>query len=171
MQQPRMIVLALIAQGRNYGLAMEEFVEASRMRQWAKIGSSTIYKALQDLKRDKCLSGKAGEAKRGPGKTTFAMTAKGKAELEERIAEALGSDAPVYSDRIAGLIFSVTLPNAKARKLVEGSIAGLEEGLVDLAREKARVKGDAIAEITLDYYRSIYRAEQKAMQAMLEKVL
>ena len=166
-----MIVLALVAMGRDYGLAMEAFIEDARMRLWAKIGSSTIYKALKDLEHDRCLTGRLGSAKRGPGKRTFRMTARGVRELEARIEEALSSRAPVYSDRIAGLIFSASISRDKARPLIEMAIAGTDGALEEIKREKSRKKGDEIAQITLDYYRSIYRAEQKAMAAMLARVM
>jgi len=164
-----MITLALVAMGRDYGLAMEEFVEGARMRMWAKIGGSTIYKALKDLERDKCLTGRLGEAKRGPGKKTFKMTAKGTRELEARIEEALSSGAPVYSDRIAGLILSLSLPKAQRTPLIKQSIAGLDGAIEQLREERKLHHGDKVAGIVLDYYTTIYKAEQKAMRAVLEQ--
>jgi len=169
MQQPRMIVLALVAQGRDYGLAMEEFVERSRMRLWAKIGGSTIYKALKDLERDKCLTSKRGEAKRGPGKKVFSLTFKGEKELQAQVGEALASDASVYSDRIAGLILSLSLPKVERAPLIEHSIAGLDGAIKQLRKERKLHPGDEVAGIVLDYYAAIYKAEQKAMRAVLER--
>ena len=169
MQQPRMIVLALVAQGRDYGLAMEEFVERSRMRLWAKIGGSTIYKALKDLEKDKCLTSKRGDAKRGPGKKVFKLTAKGERELETQVGGALASDASVYSDRIAGLILSLSLPKAQRTPLIKRSIVGLDSAIEQLQEERERHPGDEVAGIVLDYYTTIYKAEQKAMRDVLER--
>jgi len=166
-----MIVLALVAQGRNYGLAMEEFVESSRMRLWAKIGTSTIYKALKDLESDKCLTSRLGEAKRGPGKKVFKLTARGKRELESLVGKALASRESVYSDRIAGLVFALSLPQAKARAQIGATIEGLDGALQSLEDERRRMAGDQLAGALLDYYRDIYKAEQKAMRAVLERLV
>lgn len=171
MQEPRMIVLALVAQGRDYGLAMEEFVERSRMRLWAKIGASTIYKALKELEADKCLTSRRGEAKRGPGKKVFKLTAKGARELEALVGEALASQESVYSDRVAGLIFALSLPRAKARAKVDGAVKGMDMALEGIREERMRQAGDELASIVLDYYATIYKAEQKAMKAVRERLL
>jgi len=171
MQQPRMIVLALVAQGRDYGLAMEEFVAATRMRLWAKIGTSTIYKALKDLEKDGSLTSQVGEAKRGPGKKVFKLTARGKKELEVLVGAALGSDAPVYSDRIAGMVLALSLPKAKARTMIEGSMEGLGHGIAEIDEERKTRKGDPVALAVLNYYATIYKAEQKAMRKFLDEVL
>jgi len=166
-----MIVLALVAQGRDYGFAMEDFVEQSRMRLWAKIGSSTIYKALKDVEADKCLTSTRGEAKRGPGKKVFKLTAKGTRELERLVGEALASTESVYSDRIAGLVFSLSIPRDTARTRVRATINGLDGALTSLKDERKRMAGDALAGIVLDYYSAIYKAEQKAMKSVLDELL
>lgn len=171
MQDPRMIVLALVAQGRNYGLAMEEFVEESRMRLWAKIGGSTIYKALKDLERDGSLTSMRREAKRGPGKKVFSLTKKGEKELEALVGAALSSRESVYSDRIAGMVLALALPKAKARKMLGNTIEGLGQGIDEIRAEKRARKDDPVAAAVLDYYTTIYKAEQKALRDVLEKVL
>lgn len=166
-----MIVLALIAQGCNYGLAMEEFVESARMRLWAKIGTSTIYKALKDLEADGCLTSERGEAKRGPGKKVFALTEKGRQALLRFVAEALASEESVYSDRIAGLVFSMALGPVAARPMIEGAIEGMQQAGKLIEEERAKQQGNALADIILDYYAAIYRAEQEAMRAVRSLLL
>jgi DNA-binding PadR family transcriptional regulator len=166
-----MIVLALVAQGRDYGLAMEEFVAMSRMRMWAKIGTSTIYKALKDLERDGSLTSQRGEAKRGPGKKVFKLTDRGRKELEVLLTAALTSREPVYSDRIAGLALALSLPKAKARAMITRTIDGLDHGIEELKAEKRARRGDPVATAVLDYYATIYKAEQKAMRAILNQAL
>ena len=163
-----MIVLALVAQGRDYGLAMEEFVERARMRLWAKIGTSTIYKALKDLEADGCLTSQREDAKRGPGKKVFALTAKGREELASRIADALSSEESVYSDRIAGLVFSLSLGRAEASTLIRRAIDGMELALDGVRQEQVKQAGNPMASIILDFYTAVYEAERKAMRAVLQ---
>ena len=136
MQQPKMIVLGLIAQGMKYGLEMENFVKASKMRLWARIGNSTIYKTLRDLQEDGCVSAQASVAKRGPGKTVYDLTKKGTHTLSELVGGALSSRESVYSDRIAGLVFALSLPRDEARRMITESIVGMDLAIREIAKEK-----------------------------------
>ncbi len=170
MQQPKMIVLGLITQGMNYGLEMEKHVEATNMRLWAQIGTSTIYKALRDLEAEECVTARPGIAKRGPGKTVYEITNKGKKTLDHLVGEALTSHESVYSDRIAGLVFALSLPKAKAREKVAHCVEGLNHALETLADERQR-RDIRSAQIVIDYYRDVYEAERRALIAVQENIL
>ncbi len=170
MQQPKMIVLGLLAQGMKYGLEMEKFVEATNMRLWARIGNSTIYKALLDLQKDGRVEARTEAAERGPGKTVYRLTKKGRKDFAALVGEAMFSEDPVYSDRIAGLVFSLSLPPGKVDALIGKSIAGLSEGLKEIARQKTVRKEDKLAQVVLDFYETVYRAEQAAMEKV-KKIL
>ncbi|NKB32793.1 MAG: hypothetical protein GKR91_06810 [Pseudomonadales bacterium] len=163
MQQPKMIVLGLIAQGWNYGLEMKQFIEHSNMRMWAQIGSSTIYKSLRDLEAESSVTARPETAKRGPGKTVFDITEKGQQRFDDLVGEALSSQESVYSDRIAGMVLSFFLPRASARKKISACVENLEKGLLIIQAEKKK-RTSEVALITLDYYRDIYRAELRALR-------
>jgi DNA-binding PadR family transcriptional regulator len=166
MQQPNMIVLALIAQGFNYGLEMEKFIDRSKMRQWAQIGKSTIYKALKDLQASGDVTAKVEAAERGPGKTVFKLTRKGRKNLEVLVSEAMRSRESVYSDRIAGLVFTRSLPKSTALGLVEQSIEGLAHAIEKIEQESQATVDRPIAQLVIDFYKKIYQAEQQAMLGM-----
>lgn len=170
MQHPKMIVLGLLSMGMKYGLEMEEFIERSNMRLWAQIGGSTIYKTLNDLKADDCVSVKLTAAKRGPGKKEFRLTTRGKEQFQDYVEQSLYSEASVYSDRIAGLVFALSLPRHKAAKYIKNTIEGLGGALDTIAREKRQRKSSASARIVLDFYASVYKAEQEALQAALGEI-
>jgi len=168
MQHPKLIVLGLLASGIKYGLEMEKFIEATKMRLWARIGSSTIYKTLLDLQKDGAVTAKPGTAERGPGKMVYALTKRGKADLAGHIGVALASDESVYSDRIAGMVFALTLPPKEARAKIDASRKGLDQALNEIAAEKGRQKDHPMAQIVLEFYETVYRAEQAAMQKALK---
>ncbi len=163
MQHSKMIVLGLLGQGMKYGLEMEKHIKTTRMRYWARIGSSTIYKALLDLQKDGSVTAKLGKAERGPGKTVYTLTKQGKKNLSSLVNESLKSDQPVYSDRITGMVFAMSLPPSEAQKNLSESIKSMGNVLSQITTEKATQAGHPIAQIVLDYYETVYAAEQKAM--------
>ena len=168
MQQSRMIVLALIGSGLRYGFEMEEFARKSQMREWAKIGMSTIYKVLGQLEAEGAVEVEIEESTKGPNRKAFSLTDAGKSRMQELVEEALASRSSVYSDRIAGLIFARLLPDARSREAVLHTIASLERVDDDLAAREKAASDDPVGAIVLAYYRDIYLAERKAMQAILK---
>ena len=137
MQQPKMIVLALIGAGLRYGFEMEDFARRTNMRQWAKIGMSTIYKALKDLEHDGSITSEDEESEKGPPRKSYALTENGHERMIELIAEALASDKPVYSERVAGLVFAPLMGLKRVRGAVSASLKALERNdalLVESAR-------------------------------------
>jgi len=168
MQQPRMIVLALIGTGLRYGFEMEEFARRTDLRQWAKIGTSTIYKVLADLEREGAVSVTAEESDKGPPRKAYALTDDGRARMATLIREALASDMSIYSDRIAGLVFAPLLGPEPARQAISASIAGLDRADAALTERSTGRDVDAIGLTVLDYYRAVYAAEREAMRRMLQ---
>lgn len=166
MQHPKLIVLGLIAQGMNYGLAMEQFIQKTNMRDWAEIGGSTIYKVLRDLEKEGALTVEKREGARGPGKNVYKLTSSGRAELGRLVGQALASRESVYSDRIVGLFFALSLPRQKARKAVGEAAEGLAGAIAETRTQKEKQDHDPIAEIILDFYETVYAAEQRALRAM-----
>ena len=166
MQQPRMIVLALVGSGLRYGFEMEEFAQSSQMRQWAKIGMSTIYKALSELERDGAIAVEVEKSDRGPARKSYSLTAAGRSLMVEMVAAALASESSVYSDRVAGLVFSPLLGQDEQQSQIEDSIRRLKDVSADLAEREAALK-DQMGRIIVRYYREIYAAEIQAMEAVL----
>lgn len=170
MQQPKMIVLALLGTGLRYGFEMEDFARRTNMRQWAKIGMSTIYKALKDLEREQALTVEMEESAVGPARKAYTLTEAGRARMADLIGEALASDMPVFSPRIPGLVFAPLMGAERAAEAIDGSIHGLERADALLA-ESLEVEGmDAIGAAIVEYYRAVCDAEREAMRKVLAVV-
>ncbi len=167
MQKPRMIVLALIGTGLRYGFEMESFAKRTEMRQWAKIGMSTIYKTLNDLERDGAISVELEESDKGPLRKAYALTPRGREQMAALIREALASNASVYSERIAGLIFAPLLGAKHSHTAISGAISGLEQADAKLLEGLQREGIDGIGRAVVDYYRTIYDAERVAMKKIM----
>lgn len=170
MQQPKMIVLALIGTGLRYGFEMEEFARRTNLRQWAKIGMSTIYKALKDLEREGSITAKNEESDRGPARKSYALTEDGRARMIGLIGRALTSDMSVYSERIAGLVFAPLMDPKQARRAISAAVVTLERSDAILV-ESAKTPGmDSIGWAVVDYYRAVCAAEREAMRKVLEAI-
>jgi DNA-binding PadR family transcriptional regulator len=167
MQQPKMIVLALLGTGLRYGFEMEDFARRTNMRQWAKIGMSTIYKALKDLEREGSITAATEESDKGPERKSYALTAEGRARMIALIDEALASDMPVYSERIAGLVFAPLLGRKHAKQAVSASAKALERNDALLAGSEKAPGMDSIGLAVVEYYRAVYAAEREAMRKVL----
>lgn len=166
MQQPKMIVMGLIGRGIDYGFEMERHIDLTRMRLWARIGKSTIYKALRDLQRDGAVTQKSESAARGPGKTVYRLTTAGKKSLAHLVKSALQSRESVYSDRVAGLVFSQSLPKKTAVTELESSIYGIGEAIKSIDSEISQQDDKTVAYIVLHFYRKVYVAEREALLEM-----
>jgi DNA-binding PadR family transcriptional regulator len=164
MHQPKMIVLSLVGIGLRYGFEMEDFARRTNMRQWAKIGMSTIYKALKDLEREKAITAEIEDSDKGPARKAYALTEGGRARMVALIGEALASDVAVYSERIAGLVFAPLMGPARAKEAIGGSIEWLERADAMLAQSLEAEGMDTIGAAVVEYYRAVYAAEREAMR-------
>jgi DNA-binding PadR family transcriptional regulator len=170
MQQPKMIVLALIGTGLRYGFEMEDFARRTNMRQWAKIGMSTIYKALGDLEREGAIAVELEESDKGPARKSYALTDEGRASMVSLIGQALSSGMSVYSERIAGLVFAPLMGSERATMTISASIEALEQADALLKNSLGAKDMDEIGRAVVEYYRAVYAAEQVAMRRVLRVV-
>lgn len=170
MQHQKMIVLGLIAMGRRYGFQMEEFIDETDMRRWVQIGTSTVYKVLNDLSADGAIEGTLEPSDKGPKRKAYRLTSAGRAQLKAQVLASLQSDASVYSDRIAGLIFAPLLKRNEVCKTIETSKSALSKVDASLRKSLEKNKNDLIAEAIIQFYRDVYVAEQKAMEKILQNL-
>lgn len=168
MQQPKMIVLALIGTGLRYGFEMENFARRTNMRRWAKIGMSSIYKALNDLEHEGSITVEAEKSDKGPARKSYALTADGRARMIELIDAALASDLSVYSERIAGLVFAPLMGLKHGRRAISASITALEHNDARLAESTKAAGMDPIGLAVVEYYFAVYAAEREAMRKVLK---
>lgn len=168
MQQPRMIVLSLIGIGLRYGFEMEEFMQRSNMRQWAKIGMSTIYKVLKDLEREGAILVEREESEKGPVRNAYTLTDGGRDMMLDLIRQALRSEKSIYSERIAGLVFVPLMGAKSGKETIEASITGLDYADAELRAQLNPENADAVGGAVIEFYRTVYKAEQEAMRKILK---
>jgi DNA-binding PadR family transcriptional regulator len=158
-----MIVFGLLSIGMRYGWQMEKFAAETEMRQWTPIGMSTIYKLLKDMAREGAVKACQEEGAKGPGRVSYSLTVKGRREFQTLIAQALRSNASVYSERMAGLVFLPTVDNVTAMGAIDDADSWLSKA-DDMLSERRRAQGDdVIADALIGFYRDVYAAERKAL--------
>ncbi len=164
MRHASLVVLALLAEGPRHGYDLEQVIRGRHIRLWAKIGTSTVYKTLQDLKADGCLVSEAGIPARGAGREVFSITPDGRAQLSELVAQGFRSQASLYSDRIVAMAFT----HSVAREEAADELARARTGTGFALEELDRVRGttdNAMAHVILDFHTDVMIAERKAMEA------
>lgn len=162
-KQQRMAVLGLLAIGLRYGWQMERFAEATQMRRWTPLGLSTIYKLLKDLAREGAVDTVREPESQGPARAAYALTPAGREAFEAAVAEALRSDASVYSDRMAGLVFAPAMTRREALLAIDDADGWLARADDALAHSETEQAGDAVAEAILGFYREVHAAERRAL--------
>ncbi len=152
----------MLSERDRHGYDLEQEIRQRNIRVWAKIGASTVYKVLQDLKREECITGQPGTPIRGAGKEVFSITESGRDRLEELLLKALRSESSVYSDRVVGLALSQSIDPGKAERGLAGAHTGLGFALDQL--RKTRDDSDSeMAKVILDFYTEVLAAERRAI--------
>lgn len=164
MRHARLVVLALLAEKDRHGYEVELEVRRRNIRLWARVGTSTIYKILNDFKRDGWAVGRAGSPERGAGREVFEITDLGRKELGRRVIEALRSRESPYSDRLVGLAFTPAIDRNMAEEGLDASIEGVGIALAGLEAARGGETGP-VKEIILDFYRDVMEAERRALKA------
>ena len=167
MSVPKMVVLGLLISSDRHGYEMEEEIERSKMRHWAKIGMSSIYKALKDLEGEGCVVFRPGTAARGPGKRIFSISDAGRSAFSRLVVQALSSSAPVYSIRMTGLALALTRSGDGPSDLFQRSRDGLKDALRQLKIEQENTESPA-ARILIGYYKDILAAEIRAFESAIQ---
>jgi DNA-binding PadR family transcriptional regulator len=170
MQQPKMIVLSLLGTGLRYGFEMEDFARRTNMRQWAKIGMSTIYKALKELEGEGAIRVESEASDKGPARKAYSLTAKGRRRMVELIGQALASEMSVYSERIAGLVFAPLMGPERGRRAISSAALALERSQAALSESEKAPGMDAIGLTVIEYYRAVHDAERAAMMKVLAEL-
>jgi hypothetical protein len=96
----------------------------------------------------------------------FAIQMPRRVELRRLIEGALTSRAPVYSERVAGLVYALRIGGVPQREQVRQCCNAIRKGLRDLEAEQVR-HSQRLAQIVIDLYRDLLTAELRAATRVL----
>lgn len=166
MRHSDLVVLGLLATGPQHGYELTNQLEAMQVRRWARISPATVYRRLDRLVEDDLLTSRTEREGDRPEREVHALSEEGRGRLAELIREALGSETPVYSDRLVGAVFSLAgLPPAERDDLLaEAAIARGREA--DALEEELTAGSSPAGEVVLRFYREVAEAEQRLLRSL-----
>jgi len=104
--QIELVLLALLYEEDRYGYEIESVIEERKMRNWTKIGFSSIYNSLKNLKKKGWIGLRYEEEYGSPARKVYFINDGFRETVREKIKKALHSPQRVYSEFSIGLAFS-----------------------------------------------------------------
>lgn len=106
MTQIEMILLALLYEEDRYGYEIEVIIEERKLRNWTKIGFSSIYNSLKNLEKKGLIGSRYEDEYGAPARKVYFVNDTAKEAVREIIKKILHSPERVYSEFSIGLAFS-----------------------------------------------------------------
>jgi DNA-binding PadR family transcriptional regulator len=127
-----LLILGLIAEMPRHGYELEGIIEERGMREWTRIGFSSIYYVLRKLEKGGLI--KAEKPSSPKARKRYEITPKGKEILVDQTLIALNTIQPAYPSLLLGMIHLSVL----TRDQVLDALRTRKEGLT---REIERMEG------------------------------
>lgn len=122
-----MILLSLLYEKDLYGYEINSIIEERKMKNWTKIGFSSIYKALNVLEKKKIIESRYEKQFGSPKRKIYYIKDSEKEFVHEMIIEALKSSESNYNNFSIGMAFSNLLTTEEIYEAIEEHKKGLEE--------------------------------------------
>lgn len=168
LSQAEVVVLSLVRDEPTHGYDLVRRIEAMRVRQWAKIGTATVYTVIERLRLRGAVVIKKEAIALGPPKRVVTITARGRRELVASVRSLLRSSGSVYSDRIVGLAMIRALPKAEARRELKATIRFLKRAAASFEALLETGESSSDGALVIAFYRDLVEAEQRAFVRALE---
>ena len=171
--QKEFVIAGLLSEGPCYGYEIEQKIENRGMREWTKIGFSSIYHILNKLT-------KAGYATKTPkivgGKIQqiYQLTPRGKEVLNRQIRKSITTVQKSYSDFDVAIANTMGIPSEEVRALLGQRIEELDKKITELENLKQKKLENGtpdIPAVTILFDRplALLRAEKTFLQSYIEK--
>jgi len=155
-----LLLLGLLAEMPRHGYQLEQEIARRGMREWTRIGFSSVYLLLGTLERRGLVT--AERPAHAKARKTFAITDAGRRALVARTREALGTYRPTYSSLLLGMLHWPVLTRAQA-------LGALEARRDSVAAELARLQNIQIEQQPLpDYAEALFDFSVGQLEAEAE---
>lgn len=104
--QIELVLLGLLYENDRYGYEIESVIEERKMRNWTKIGFSSIYNSLKKLEKKGLILSRYEEEYGAPARKVYFINETARASVRKIIKETLYSPQRVYNEFSIGLAFS-----------------------------------------------------------------
>ncbi len=133
--ESELTILGLVAEAPRYGYEIEQIIDERNLREWLKIGSSSIYYTLDKLKSQKLLTITTRDNTTDPSQKIYNVSEAGYGVLQTAIVDLLRQSRPLG--------------------------AGFELGLVNLSLQTPQQAHTALWQHYLDLQKHIERVENQ----------
>lgn len=106
MTQIEIVLLALLYEEDRYGYEIEAVIEERKMRNWTKVGFSSIYNSLNNLEKKGWIGSRYEVEYGSPARKVYFLKDTFKETVLETIKKTLHSPDRLYSEFSIGLAFS-----------------------------------------------------------------
>jgi DNA-binding PadR family transcriptional regulator len=128
------MILGLLNERPSYGYELEKIVEQRRLRQWASIGFSSIYAAIQSLRRRGWLKTCPAPRGKGPRRRLFCLSASGRRALRREVYKRFAFPGVNGSGPDLAIMFFSALVPVERRRALKLYERRLQEQFQDLWR-------------------------------------
>lgn len=143
MTNAELAILSLIAEKQRHGYEIEQVIEARGMREWTRIGFSSIYYILKRLEQHGWIeSGEQMVVGQGGPRKVYSITAEGRQVFGQAVLEALSKPERDPDNFQLGLANLTWVPKNR-------SIEALNTRLRELERQAEHVRGRRAAQAPL----------------------
>jgi len=175
MTEAELAILSLVVQDAQHGYNIEQIIRERGMRDWAKIGFSSIYYLLSKLERKGWIAGETDATdSAGPGRKVYHITPKGMSVWHAGVLSVLSTPKRYCTPMQVGLANLPALPSEEAVAALSEYCRQLEERKAyvqtNLARARARNKLPWNAELMFDLSLSMTQAELSWIKKLLRKL-
>ena len=165
-----LILLKFIHEKPSYAYEIERMIDERGIRNWVKIGGTTVYQVLDRLcKKDLLLFSLEKEGNM-PQRKRYFLTAPGKELYQDSTRKLLGNIESYYFDLTVGLACRFFLSEEEFNRIIEERLDKLSVFIGDFNDEfdKAREFYPDRRLLVRSYLLSHYKLEQKFLQELLE---
>lgn len=156
----QLLILGLVAEMPRHGYELEQVIEQRAMREWTRIGFSSIYYVLSKLEESALITAETPETSRS--RKRYRITDRGQQVLIRQTLETLESVEPTYPSLLTGLIHLSNLTQEQA-------VQAFQKRRIKLAAEIDRVKHIHFQQQPLpDYVDAIFEYSLEQLQSEQE---
>jgi DNA-binding PadR family transcriptional regulator len=127
LQENELLILGLIAEMPRHGYELEGVIEKRAMREWTRIGFSSIYYVLGKLEKRGLISADTPESAKA--KKLYTLTDLGKEVLIDQTLSAITTIQPTYPSLLLGMLHLSVLTREQVLDALETRINGINEEL------------------------------------------
>lgn len=120
-------ILGLLCEKPQYGYEIEKTIEERNMRNWTKIGFSSIYYVLKKLEKKDLVDSQTEAVKGKPSRKIFQPTEKGRVTAKSNVKRLLSSSERIVQGLDLGIINSPLLTTEEIIECLNNYLVSLRE--------------------------------------------